>query len=146
MADPLVHEIALRCSAAHAFLVFTEKVDLWWPKAHRKFAGSTLRQEPFVGGQLVERAPNGDEFVLADVLDCTPSQVMRLAWHPGKITAPTETLITFTPTGPHDVVVRVEHREGDAALGARWDSRAAMFDTGWSTVLAAMAKFIKEGN
>ncbi len=143
MTEVLVHEVALRCSVEHAFAVFTAKVDLWWPRGHRKLDGSVLRHEAHEGGRLFERAPNGEEFVLADVLVCDPPHELRLAWHPGKITAPTQTVITFTAQGPHEAVVRVEHTEGAAALGAHWSSRAALFNNGWTKVLAALSTFIE---
>jgi uncharacterized protein YndB with AHSA1/START domain len=145
MSEVLVHEITLACSVDHAFDVFTSKVDLWWPKGHRRFASSTLRHDAVIGGQLIETATTGEEFILADVLACERPFSITLAWHPGKITAPTQTHITFQETGPHQAHVRVEHSEATAALGDQWDSRAALFNKGWQVVLAAMDHFITEG-
>lgn len=144
MRDPLVHDVTLNCSVDHAFFVFTQKVDLWWPKGHRRFENSTLRHDPRVGGQLVETATNGDVFVLADIVACDPPHQLILAWHPGKIAAPTRTVVSFTRQGPHEAFVRVTHSEGDAALGDQWQHRAALFSKGWTAVLAALYTFTEQ--
>jgi len=144
MHEPLVHDVTLSCSVDHAFYVFTQKVDLWWPKGHRRYEGSTLHHDPRVGGQLLEIAMNGDVFVLADVVACDPPHQLVLAWHPGKIAAPTKTVITFTEQGPHNAFVRVTHSEGDADLGDQWEHRAALFARGWTAVLAALDTFTRQ--
>lgn len=143
MHEPLVHDVTLKCSVDHAFFVFTQQADLWWPNGHRRFEKSTLRHDPRIGGQLMEIAANGDVFVLADVIACDPPHQMILAWHPGKINAPTRTVVTFEEQGPHGALVRVAHSEGDAALGDQWEHRAALFSKGWAAVLAALDTYTK---
>lgn len=142
MHEALVHEVTLQCSVAHAFKVFTQHVDLWWPPGHRKFANSTLHHDQSQGGRLIERGPNGEEFTFADILRIDPPHQMILAWHPGKITAPTQTTVTFRPAGDGQTTVRVLHEEANAALGAAWPARAAMFDKGWTAILAALKERI----
>lgn len=144
MPEPLVHNIALRCSVEHAFAVFTQRVDLWWPPSHRRLENSTLHYDARTGGQLREHAPSGEVFVWADVLHIDPPHEIRIAWHPGKITEPTQTLITFTADGPHGAQVKVVHTEGEAALGDQWSHRAALFNAGWGAVLPAFADFIHQ--
>ena len=146
MTEPLVHEIDVACPIDHAFATFTEKVDLWWPKGHRRFDVSTLHHDAFEGGQLIERSPNGEAFVLADVTVCTPPHRIELDWHPGKITAPTKTVVTFKALSDAEVRVTVTHSEGAAKLGAEWPTRAALFDRGWSAVLTEFKNFIEEAS
>ena len=61
MNSPVVAKIEVRCAQAHAFDVFTTKVDMWWPSRHRKFETSVLQFEGRVGGRFIERSPAGDE-------------------------------------------------------------------------------------
>lgn len=143
MGDPLVHSVTLQCSAAHAFDVFTRHVDLWWPKGHRRFERSALRHDAAVGGQLIEQATTGEQFVLADVVAVEPPHRIELAWHPGKLTQPTRTLITFAEDGAHRVHVTVTHSEGEAGMGDAWPQKAALFSRGWTSVLTALDEFIK---
>lgn len=143
MNEALVHSVTLDCSVAHAFQVFTQQVDLWWPKGHRRFEESSLQHDVRVGGKLIEQAANGERFVLADIVAIEPPHQIELAWHPGKLTNPTRTLVTFSADGAHRANVVVTHSEGHAAMGDAWPQRAALFDKGWNAVLAALDDFIK---
>ena len=133
--------VRVNCAPDHAFAVFTNRVDLWWPPSHRRCAGSTLELDAVPGGRLVERAENGDEATIGDVLDSDPPHWLRLSWHLGKISAPTHVTVTFQADGAQTLVA-VHHAEGDSAMGDQWPARAAMFDRGWTAVLAALAEFI----
>ena len=144
MPEPLTHDVILKCSVAHAFETFTQRVDFWWPKRHRKFEASTLRHDTHAGGQLVERSANGEVFVIADVVACDPPQQVTLSWHPGKITEPTQTVVTFSASGPNETHVRVVHSEGNGGLGENWAHRAALFNKGWSAVLTAISAIINQ--
>ncbi len=146
MAEPLVHEVRLNCSVDHAFEVFTRLVDIWWPIGHRRFPASKLHYDVREGGQLVERGARGEQFVLADVVTCTPPHLIEMLWHPGKISQPTTTVIRFTSHGAHEAQVTVTHTEGAAELGETWATRAVLFNKGWAAVLSALSDFIgKEG-
>ena len=72
---PLEKEIRVACSREHAFAVFTSRIDVWWPRGHRRFGESELRLEPFVGGRFFERAANGEEFDLGAVRIWEASEV-----------------------------------------------------------------------
>jgi hypothetical protein len=34
LTEPLLIELELRCSAAHAFATWTDRFGLWWPPGH----------------------------------------------------------------------------------------------------------------
>lgn len=137
MNDPLLKSIKINCAPDHAFATFTEKVDLWWPRSHRKFERSTLTLDATPGGQFTERASDGRSATLGDVISCTPPQQITFTWNPGKITGPTEVTITFQAQGDA-TVVHVEHIEGSSDLGDAWETRVALFAKGWTSVLAAL--------
>lgn len=144
MPEPLTHDVILKCSVTHAFETFTQRVDLWWPKGHRKLDASTLHHDTHTGGLLVERAANGEVFVIADIVACDPPHHITLSWHPGKITEPTLTVVTFSASGPQETHVRVVHSEGNADLRETWALRAALFNKGWTAVLNAISAFVNQ--
>ena len=72
MSAPILERvIALRCSPAHAFAVFTGKTDLWWPRHHRRTEAAAMVLEPRLGGRLLERSPDGNEWVIGTITDVT---------------------------------------------------------------------------
>ena len=142
MSKLITKRVTLQCRPDAAFRAFVEKVDLWWPPGHRKFKGSNLRFDPFVGGKFVEQHQTDGEFVFGEVIEFAPPITLRFSWHPGKLSAPTEVLVSFAPEGDATSVM-IEHREGVAAMGDQWPERAALFDRGWTNVLSALESFIK---
>ena len=135
-------ETLMRCPVDHAFTVFTDRVDLWWPKGHRKFDSSAMSFDASPGGQLVERAADGAVMLFAEVLESDPPALLRLAWHPGKVGLPTEVTIRFEVEG-EATRVRVVHHEGQGDLGTHRDQRTALFAQGWTNILAACAAHIE---
>jgi uncharacterized protein YndB with AHSA1/START domain len=75
--------IIVHAPRAHAFKVFTEGFDSWWPRSHRIGKG-----EPFTGilecregGRWFERAADGSECDWGRVLVYAPPTRLTLAWH-----------------------------------------------------------------
>ena len=128
----------VRCSLEHAFATFTARLDLWWPRGHRRFEDGRLALEPRVGGRFFDRSPDGAEAVLGQVVLWEPPRALVYTWKPGSITEPTTVEVRFVAEGDH-TRVDVLHREGDAALGAQWLERVALFTRGWGAVLPAFA-------
>lgn len=145
MNDPFEASITLRCTAEHAFDAFITKVDLWWPRSHRRFEDSSFSLDARIGGQLVERAADGTAMIFGDVLSCDPPNSIRLTWHPGKISHPTEVTITFAQEGDL-TTVQVVHTEGMSELGPRWEDKVALFSKGWTAILTALREFIRPGD
>lgn len=142
MNDPYEASIILRCSAEHAFDAFVTKVDLWWPRSHRRFENSSFSLEARTGGRLIERAPDGAAMIFGEVLSCDPPNNIRLTWHPGKINHPTEVTISFAQDGDQ-TTVQVVHTEGMGKLGPEWDKKVALFSSGWTAILGALCEFIR---
>jgi uncharacterized protein YndB with AHSA1/START domain len=136
----LLHKsVRVRCSVEHAFDTFTARVDMWWPPGHRKFARSSLTFDVRSGGAFVERADDGSENVLGVVIAVERPHLLRYAWNPGRGTGPTDVEVRFTAQGD-ETLVEVTHREGDSGLADLWPARVALFDKGWSAVLAAFSQ------
>ena len=54
MSEVLTREIALACPPERAFRAFTEHVDLWWPRSHRREAAARMAFVPGESGRLVQ--------------------------------------------------------------------------------------------
>lgn len=139
MDEFLTRTISLDCGVGHAFETFTAKIDLWWPRGHRKHRDGMLRLD---GTALIDRAPDGSEWTMATVVEIDPPSLLRLDWYPGSPAAPTAVEIRFSGDDEHTEIV-VTHRPlaGSAAI---WPQRVALFEQGWSTVLSALKAFIEE--
>jgi uncharacterized protein YndB with AHSA1/START domain len=145
MTEPIRREIRVRCSVEHAFAVFTDRLDMWWPAGHRRFPRSRLRLEGREGGRFFERSETGEEAQLGEVVRWEPPHRLAYTWHPGSDVGPTLVEIEFSPEGD-GTLVEVIHSEGDSGLGTRWRERAQRFERAWSTVLPAFGRCADESN
>lgn len=141
MTEPVRREVRVRCSLAHAFQVFTARVDLWWPRDHRRDPAAQMRFEAVAGGRFYQLTEDGAEIELGTVVRWDAPRRLTYTWIPGSMTAPTTVDVRFTEDGDHTVVA-VEHSEGAAALGDAWPARVRKFTQAWGDVLPAFAEFI----
>jgi uncharacterized protein YndB with AHSA1/START domain len=130
------HAVTVRCPPDHAFAVFTERVDEWWPPTHRRLPGSRLFFVPGAEGRLVERGPDSTELELGRVTAWEPPARIVLSWLLG------------APPGGHTTVeiafvadeaatrVEVVHREGPVPL-PDWSRTVAIFERSWRHVLSS---------
>lgn len=139
MDDILTRTISLNCGIEHAFDVFTGKIDLWWPRGHRKYHDGELR---IMGSALIDRAPDGSEWTMATVEEIDPPALLRLDWYPGSPAAPTSVEIRFTGDAARTEIV-VTHRPL-LETKSLWPQRVELFERGWTTVLPALKTFIEE--
>jgi uncharacterized protein YndB with AHSA1/START domain len=135
----LTRTISLSCSVEHAFDVFTGKIDLWWPRGHRKHRDGALRLDP---NALIDRAPDGTEWTMATIAEIDPPSLLRLDWYPGSPGAPTAVEIAFSGDETHADIV-VTHRPL-LETKSIWPQRVELFERGWTTVLPALKAFIGE--
>jgi uncharacterized protein YndB with AHSA1/START domain len=142
MDEILTRTITLNCGVEHAFDVFTTKIDLWWPRGHRKTSEGALRLQPVAGGALIDRAPDGSEWRMAEVAEIDPPTLLKLDWYPGSPAAPTSVEIRFAPQ-VSGTTVTVTHRPL-LETKSIWPQRVALFTKGWEAVLPALKQFIEE--
>src|SRR3569833_4769061 len=109
MRELLVRTIDLSCGVEHAFEVFTKKIDLWWPRGHRKTPDGALRLDAVTGGALADRAPDGSEWTMARVTAIDPPSLLALDWYPGSPAAPTSVEVRFAASGD-GTTISVSHR------------------------------------
>lgn len=75
--------VVVNVPVAHAFKVFTEKFDTWWPHTHHigKVEPFTAILEPRVGGRWYERGADGSECEWGRVLEYSPPKRVVVSWH-----------------------------------------------------------------
>lgn len=139
MTEVLTRNISLACGIDHAFDVFTGKIDLWWPRGHRKHRDGSLRLDD---DALIDRAPDGTEWTMATVAEIDPPSLLRLDWYPGSPGAPTSVEIRFTGDDSNTDIV-VTHRPL-LETKSLWPQKVELFERGWTTVLPALKTFIEE--
>lgn len=137
----LTRTIPLRCAQAHAFRVFTEMTDLWWPRGHRRTRDAAMVFEPEDDGRLLERAPDGSEWVLGRVTVFEPPTRLQFDWFPGSPAAPTTVEVLFRRTAEGSEIAIRHHVLSEGALAA-WPEKVALFERGWDTILPALAGHI----
>jgi uncharacterized protein YndB with AHSA1/START domain len=143
MSDMIRHEVFVRCPGPHAFEVFTERVDQWWPRSHRRLGSSRIQLGQGVGGRLEEHG-EGRVLLLGEVLVWEPPVRVELSWALGAPSdAPTRVTVRFAEV-PFGTRVRVEHVEGARPL-PDWTVTSKIFDTAWQHVLAALSAHIHAG-
>lgn len=115
--DTAAAEVFVRVSAADAFEVFTQEIDLWWRHGRKyRIAGKRtgrLSFEPNLGGRLYETVDfeKGERtFVVGTVVEWDPPAKIALTWRNVNFKPHEKTLVTvtFTPKG-EGTMVRVEH-------------------------------------
>ncbi len=140
--NPLEKRIHVRCDLAHAFEVFTARIDLWWPPSHRKLENSEMQIEPFVGGRFYERDASGQEHVMGEVRAWEAPARICYSWRPGSPAAPTEVEVRFWGDDTRDnegTWVHVTHRPGPTGDEEVYGERVALFERAWTHVLASYA-------
>lgn len=133
--------VVVRCDRATAFRLWTERLDLWWPKGHSR-SGDPRTQvllERHLGGRLYERTPEGIEHEWGQVVGWEPPHYLAYHWYLGSGPAqPSHVEIHFHAEAPRYTRVEVLHR-GPALIGERWPHASAIFERAWAHVLAAYA-------
>ena len=142
----VVREVAVRCSAAHAFEVFTARIADWWLLAkHSLGAGMDDREavscavEPHVGGRIYEVLDDGRELEWGRVVEWRPAELLALDWNPSlTVGGPyTRVEVRFAATGADTCRVELTHR-GFEAWAQPADARES-YDAGWAGLLQRFA-------
>jgi uncharacterized protein YndB with AHSA1/START domain len=149
---PVRKQIVVAASQAHAFRVFTNGIERWWPREHHigKAPMKSAVLEPRVGGRWYEIGEDGSECNWGKVLAWEPPARLLLAW---QITASwqydpdfvTEVEVTFSAEGPKKTRVVLEHRNldrfGEAAPAMR---NALDSPGGWTGTLDLFGRVASE--
>jgi uncharacterized protein YndB with AHSA1/START domain len=137
MSEPLRLSFEVRCSAAHAFEVWTQRIGQWWPADHT-YSGQPGLQvvlEGRPGGRIFERTPDGIEHDWGEVTVWEPPRRLAYLWHLRQDRADaTQVEITFVDQGNMSTRVEIEHR-GWQRLGSRGPDLRQANAAGWRGLL-----------
>lgn len=150
--EPVRKQIVVEASQERAFRVFTDGIDLWWPRQHH-IGSSPLKRavlEAKPGGRWYGISEDGTECEVGKVLTWDPPRRLVLAW---QITAAwqydpafvTEVEVNFVAEGPKKTRVDFEHRDLHRYGVAAADLRGQIASPGgWPLVLSQFAEKAKE--
>jgi uncharacterized protein YndB with AHSA1/START domain len=141
VTDPIEVNVRVQCEPGHAFAIWTERIDLWWPRAHSVTKDPDLRVsiEPRVGGRIVERSPAGDEHAWGEILTWDPPRRLAYLWHIyGARGEATRVEVTFAGDAGATVVTIV-HTGWEQLATTRPDLRERN-EIAWSRVLPHFAQ------
>jgi Activator of Hsp90 ATPase homolog 1-like protein len=133
--EPLRIEFTVGCPPAHAFAVWTDHIDTWWPRSHT-VSGDPERVvlEPRVGGRLFERTADG-EIAWGEITYWDPPHRFGSLWHMRRDRADaTDVAITFTPTDDEGTRVMIVH-DGWERLGSDGPTWRDANRGGWDGLL-----------
>lgn len=140
MSAPIEMSLRVDCPPAHAFEVWTRRIDLWWPRGHSLSGdpGMRVEIEPRPGGRILERTPAGREHVWGEVRAWEPPGRLVFLWHIyGSRPEGTDVEVTFAPEGA-GTRVTVTHTGWERLAAARPDLRDRN-EAAWGRVLPHFA-------
>jgi len=131
-------EIVVEAPIERTFAVFTEEMQTWWNPDHHLIETAEMIVEPRVGGNIVDRGPDGSECRWSRVLAYEPPTLFVFSWDintrwelepdPDKTS---EVAVTFTAEAPDRTQVVLEHRHLDRH-GEGWEGMRDAVGSGWS--------------
>jgi uncharacterized protein YndB with AHSA1/START domain len=140
--------VTVRCPVEHAWTVFTQRFDLWWPKNHKigKADFATAIVEERDGGRWYQRGVDGSECEWGRVLVYRAPKKLVLAWHidvsysydPDPAHA-SRVEVTFHDLGDGKTRVDMVHSELEKH-GAGWQKLRESLARGWSAIFDGYAK------
>lgn len=113
---------------------------MWWPRSHCMSEADRFEVvfEPFVGGRIFERGPDGTEYSWGEVTGWEPPHRVTYLWHIF-LTADRATTVdvTFRPA-PEGTTVTLRN-SGFEAFGEGADERMGRVGAAWATITQAFA-------
>jgi uncharacterized protein YndB with AHSA1/START domain len=119
--EPLKLELELACPPDHAFAVWTERFDQWWPRSHTVTGDpAAVVLEPHVGGRLYERTADGAEIDWGEITAWEPPRRLAYRWHIRRDRADaTDVEIAFTDAGDGTTRLAIVHSGWERLAGGQ---------------------------
>lgn len=138
--QPIKKEVTVEASQETAFNVFTQKMDLWWPKAYHVGKTPLVESvlEPGTNGRWYSRHEDGSEVNVGYISTWNPYGHLVLIWQvdgnyqydPNLVT---EVEVKFIDEGPKKNRVQMEHRDLDKLTGGT--KVIEDMDGGWGYIM-----------
>ena len=147
---PVRKTVIVKAPQAHAFRVFTDGIDTWWPREHHigKLPLKKVIVESRSGGRCYSEQTDGSECDWGSVLVWDPPRRLVLAWkitggwqYEPDLAKSSEVEVRFTPQPDGSTRVDLEHRHFDR-LGPSGAAMSAMVESpgGWGDTLRLFAE------
>jgi uncharacterized protein YndB with AHSA1/START domain len=137
----IAKSITVQCGIDTAFRIWTEKMDLWWPKDHlvNNDPNTQIILEGRVGGRFYERTTGGAEYDWGTITIWEPPYRLAYTWNRGSTAErPTRVEVRFTAVEQNRTRVDVEHR-GPEYVGELWRRTSPRYKVAWEHVLPSYA-------
>ena len=144
---PVRKSIRVNASQAHAFDVFTSRLDRWWP---RKASIGTAPMkaaviEAGVGGHWYELGEDGSRAIVGKVLVWDPPNRFVVTWDINGNWKPdssvgSEVEVRCVADGPNATLVELEHRKFERMGAEAGATMRKGVDGGWPALLDLFAK------
>ncbi len=148
---PVRRTIVVAATPEHAFQVFTDGIDRWWPKTHR-LGGIPITEsiiEPFVGGRWFTRRADGTDVTVGHVRAWDPGQRFIVGWEISadwkpepRVALSSEVEVRFIAEGAKSTRIDLEHRDFERMGEADGTTMRTQVDGGWPTLLNLFASEI----
>jgi len=138
---PVRKRVRVACDVEHAFRMFTDGIETWWPLRTHSISGGPDGEhapervvfEQGSGGRVYEIGHDGRQCNWATILVYEPPRRLVLEWKVTTGAPPTEVEVLFTPDDK-GTIVELEHR-GWERYAEDGDLARASYDSGWPGVL-----------
>jgi uncharacterized protein YndB with AHSA1/START domain len=152
--DPVRTTVTVEASLEHAFKVFTDGFDRWWPRSHhiaeKPMAKAILEAKK--DGRFYERAEDGSECEWGKVTACEPPTRIVLLWqlngawkYDPDASHASEVEVRFVSLGAKRTRVELEHRHferhGETGAAIR---NAVSQPGGWAGIIDMFKKAADE--
>lgn len=139
---PVRKSLVISAPQAHAFDVFTNRLDSWWPKSHGIGALPIQKSliEPHKGGRWYNTHEDGSETVVGRMQVWEPPHRIVFSWEVGANWKPdpsvaSEVEIKFIAQDARTTRVELEHRKFEAMGQADGSKMRGSVDGGWPSLL-----------
>ena len=145
---PVRKSVTVQTSAQHAFKVYTEAFDSWWPRSHHigKAPLEKAVMELREGGRCYGHSTDGVDYPWGTVLVWDPPHRFVMSWqitpdwqYEPDLKKSSEVEVRFTAEGPNTTRVDLEHRHFERH-GAGGDGMRKAVDSGWTGLLELFAQ------
>ena len=144
MNDPIRKTLAVPLNPVEAFALFTDDIDMWWPKGSHSVSGdkAKLTFPKHKDGEITERSADGTVTVWGKLIAYDPGAYLAFSWHPGRPESEA-TVVTVTFTKTQDGTRCDLTHGGFDILGDTADAVSTSYLKGWDLVLGCYADAVK---
>ncbi len=136
MPPPVIKTITVPCPPDRAFRVFTQDMNLWWPKDKNSVSAmagkvaKSVQMEQIEGGAITEIDHTGTSVVWGSVSTFNPPDKLVLAWHIGMPAEQATTVEVDFQASASGTKITLKHH-GWEAFGDDANKMRDGYNSGW---------------